>query len=553
MTQVNDSGFFSQTAPSPIGLIFIGSATDGNPNTILTINGPQDAINQLKGGDGLQACLLAFNPSSEVKGPSSLKFIRPELATQATSTIGAAINLLTIPYGTLANLTKWMVQAGSVSGYKVSLGFDFVGPGGQLYPTVSQDNTGLNVFSVYYTGVGTVPTVTVSDTQLVLANTGGVGLTITFTSTMTVQQVVSQINNTAGWVATVLDPNSSDLVSTLFDLVSAAVVGITALAAKTLTANVTAVTRWINSTVSYFTAVRQATPATLPTSSAWTYATGGTTPAVANIDWQNAYTTSQGINGVNVISPVIGSATIWAMNDTNCSYMTALGQWRIGYVGDVSGQPLATEMTDVQALNSSYTTLVYPENKGTDYNGNAVTFPPYLIACQVAGARAGTTPPHKMTQVTLNSTGVGVLLTRGPLGTIAQANAAGIAALAPNSNGQVVLTWDRTTWLQDGKYDKVENLVRLGLGMMVQTQNAILQKNAGSVVTPTLLGHVKGDLLTDLINWFNKGLLAVAPQASDITLTANGQIVTGSANLQVGVPGNYWVLTLYPTAYSGTV
>lgn len=554
VTLVNDTNFVAPITPSPIGLILIGPVSDGQPNTLLTINGPQDAINKLKGGDGLNACLLAFAPSNEVSGPTSLTFIRPELSTQSTSAIGTVINLTSTSYGTLANLAKWQIITGSTSGFKVLLGLDYTGPGGQTYPTVSQDNTGLKVFSLYYDGTGTTPTYTVNDTELVLAATGGTGLTVTFTQTMTLQQLVNQINNTAGWVAAILEPNAGDLVYSLFDNVgTATAVGLTAPAAVTLTANVTAVVRWINSTGSYFTAVRQSSPATVPTSATWTYATGGTKPTAANTDWQNAYNTAQNVTGIAIISPIVGSSAIWAMNDAHCAYMTGLGQPRQGYVGDLIGQPLATEVTNVQALNSPYTSFVYPGNKWTDYDGNATTFAPYFVAAQIAGARAGAVPPNKMTQVSIYSNGVEVLLTPGPSGTVAQANAAGIAALAPNSSGQVVLSWDRTTWLQDTKYDKVENLVRLEEGQIVQSQNAILQKYAGSVVTPNLLGHVKGELLADLVNWYGKGILAVPPQASDITLTANGSIVSGSANLQIGVPGNYWVLTLYPTAYSGTV
>lgn len=550
-TLVNDSNFGMQPSQSPLGLILIGPATDGKPNTALTINGPQDAINQLKGGDGLQACLLAFNPSDEVSGVNSLTFIRSELATQATSAIGSVINLTATSYGTLANLAKWMVQAGTNSGFKVSLGSDFVGPGNQVFPTVVQDNVGLNVLSLYYSGTGTTPTVTVSDSQLVLAVTGGTGFTVAFTPAMTVQQLVNQINNTAGWVATVLDPNASDLVESLFDSKSAQAVGTTSVTQTTLTANVAAVVNWINLAASYFTATRQANPVSVPTSSTWTYATGGTTPAAANADWQNAYTTAQQVTGVYVISPVVGSASIWAMNDAHCAYMTSLGVWRQGYVGDVLGQALTAEITNVKALNSMYTSMVYPGQKGTDYNGNAVTFAPYLVAAQVAGARAGIVPPGKLTQVHFNSNGPEIVLTPGPQGTLSQANAAGIAALAPDSTGKVVLSWDRTTWLQDSKFDKIENLTRMALGMIVSSQNAILTKNAGSPVTPTLLGHVKGSLLADLTNWYNAGLIVVAPQASDITLTANGATVIGLANLQIGQPGNYWVLTLYPTAFAG--
>lgn len=545
---LNDNNLLAPPSTPGLGLLLIGPATDGQPNTPITISSPQEAINKLKGGDLLQACLLAFNPSREVQGVNSLTVIRPEQATPATSTIGTVINLTTTSYGVQANLAKWMVQAGTTSGYKVSLGFDFVGPGGQTYPTVTQDNVGLNVLSIYYTGTGTTPTVTVTDSSLTLTVTSGTGGTINFTNTMTVQQLVNQINAISGWMATVLDPNANDLVQALFDNVSSKAVGTTAATATVLTANVTAVVRWINSTGSYFTATRQANAATVPTFSGWTYATGGTTPTASNSDWQNAYTTAQGVTGIAIVCPVNSSSSIWAMNDAHCAYMTGLGQWRRGYVGDALGQTLTTEITNAAVLNSQYTSVVWPGSKGVDYNGNNTTFAPYLVACQIAGARAGNPPPGKITNTSIISQGLETALTPAQ---VAQANAAGIACLRTTQQGTVVLSWDRTTWIQDTKYDKVENLTGLAAGMIVQTQNAVLRKYVGRPVTPQLLGHIQGDLLADLTNWYQAGLLAVAPKLADINVTANGQVITASASVAIIVPGNYIVLTLNAYAYSG--
>lgn len=548
---VNDSALLAPSSTGGLGLLLIGPATDGQPNTPLTISSPQDAVNQLKGGDLLQGCLLAFNPSSALNGVSSLTVIRPELATAATSAIGTVIDLTTTGYGVLANLSKWMVQTGTTSGYKVSLASDFVGPGGKTYPVVSQDNVGLNALSIYYTGAGTTPTVTVSDTQLVLAVTGGTGLTVTFTGTMTLQQLANQINGISGWVATVLDPNINDLVSGFFDYVSTAkAIGTSSATATTLTANVYAVTQFINQSGAYFTAVRQTNPASAATSNAWTYATGGTTPAATNSDWQNAYTTAQTLTGISIVNPVAGSAAIWAMNDAHCAYMTELNQWRSGYVGDILGQSLATETTNVQALNSQYTSMVWPGQKGYDYNGNYVTFAPYLMACAVAGARAGNPPPGWLTQQPFTSYGMETSLTPAQ---VAQANTAGIACFMTNEQGIVVLSWDRTTWLMDSKYDKVENLTHVAAGMIVATQNKVLKKYVGQPVTPVMLGHLKGDLLADLNAWYQNGILAVQPALTDITVTASGQVINSSANVTIIVPGNYVALTLNATAYSGTV
>jgi hypothetical protein len=548
---LNSSNFGAPSSTSGLGLLLIGPATDGKPNTPITISSPQQALNILKGGDLCQACILAFSPSDQVAGVNSVIVLRPELATQATSTIGSVISLLTTSYGLPANLTKWMVQSGSVSGYKVSLASDFIGPGGANYPPISQDNIALTVLSIYYNGVGTSPKYTVSDTQLVLSNTGGTGLTVTFTSTMTVQQLVNQINGTPGWVAVVLDPNANDLVTSLFDYVGVATsINVAGTPTPTmLTANVDAVMNWINSTESYFTAVRQANSATVTTSSTWTYATGGTTPTAANADWQACYTTAQALTTIGVVTPVIGSASVWAMNNAHCSYMTGLGIYRIGYVGDISGQSLATEVANAAALNSEYTSMVWPEQYNTDISGTYRVFAPYLIAAQVAGARAGSPPPIALTNAALTSSGMAQILSPAQ---VAQANAAGIACLKTTPTGTVVLSWDRTTWLQNTSYSMVENLSHLAAGIIIADLQATLDNYKGPAMTPQRLGHLQSDLFSRLTYWYQNNLIAVLPQLSDVQLTCTGQIVLGSAGAAIIVPTNYLVLTLNAVAFSGS-
>lgn len=550
---INDSNYQAPPNATGLGLLLIGPATDGQPNTPLTISSPQNAINQLKGGDLCQGCLNAFNPSDELKGVSSLTVIRTDPATQATSAIGTVIGLVTTGYGTQANLSKQMVQAGSVSGYKVSLASDFVGPGGQTYPTVPLDNIGLSGISIYYSGAGTTPKYTVSDSALVLTATGSeTGGTIAFTSTMTVQQLVNLINGFPGWSATVLDPNSSNLVTAYFDNVSTAtVVGTTSPTAVTLTANAFAVVAWINSTGPYFTAVRNANPVTIPTSSSWTYATGGTTPTATNSNWSAAYTTAQSLTGIAVVTPVIGSAAIWAMNDAHCAYMTSLNQKRVGYLGDILAQSQAAEQANVLALNSCYTSLVWPEQKKYDMNGNFVLMAPYLMACAIAGVRAGNPPPAALTGASIVSSGMGVVLTPAQ---VAAANAAGICCFMQDTTGAVVISWDRTTWLQGTQYDKVENMSAVAEAIIISDLLPICQSYVGPPPTLQRCGHLQGNLFSQLTNEYQNGLLAAPPIMNNISVTVAGQVYSVSvADCEIIVPGNYVGLTLNATAFSGSV
>ena len=544
---VNDSQFNAPTTTGGLGTLFIGPGTDGEPNTLYNFTTPAQATATIKGGDGLQAVLNAFAGAN--KGPgtlSSVSWIRPEQATQATSNIQSSgavtqIVLTTTSYGTLANSSKWMVQTASTTGYKVSQATDFVGPGGQTYPAPpAQDNINLPIITIACTA--TTPTVTITDTSFEVLSAGTSLITVTLSSSVTVQQLVNQLNQISSITATVADPNPQDATGALFDNLTSQSISATA---STLYGNVTAVVRYFNNANLYFTAVRQANATSLATSSAWTYATGGTTPTASNSDWQNAYTTAQSVSGIALIAPASSSTTIWAMNDAHCAYMASIGQPRKGYVGDASGQTLATELTNASALNSQYTSVVWPEQKGTDYNGNSTTFAPYLVAASIMGQRAATPAQDALTQQPVLSNGMGQTVTPSM---VAQGLAGGLCILAPDQSGTVVCQQDRTTWLQSTAYDKVENSTGLVVNLITIDLLATLQPFIGKPVSQTQVALAADAILNRLVYFYGLGYLVTAPSASDISLTGSGNTITGNVNAAVAVPTDYIVLQLTPTA-----
>ncbi len=550
---VNDQNFQGAPAAGGLGLILIGPATDGQPNTAIPISGPSQALAVLKGGDLLQGALLAFQGAAKAGGGVPLTVIDPTPRTQATSAINNAssveqIALTSTSYGTLANSSKWMVQAGSTSGYKVSQATDFVGPAGATYPSNTTDNVSLTGLSIYYSGTGTAPTYTVSDSQLVLtATTSDVGGTVNLTSTTTIQQAVNQINQLAGWNATVVDPNPQDIAAAFFDNVStAATVSTSSTTPTNLTANVTAVVRYFNNLNLYFTAVRQAGATSLATSGTWTYAAGGTSPTATNTNWQNAYTTAQSVTGISLISCVSDSYSIWDMNDAHCQYMASIGQPRRGYLGDTSGQALSTETAQAALLNSARSSIVWPEQYGTNFNGVAQTlFAPYLVACGIIGQRAATIAYRALTQQPVVSGGMGVSVAPSSVST---GLSGGVAVIAPNQAGVPVLQHDETTWLQSTAYNLVENSTGLVADLISADLNAVLATFVGQPVTATTVSVAQSLVLSHLVNWYNSGFLAVAPTAANVSLTGSGDTITGTAQIALDVPANYIVLQLTPVA-----
>ena len=547
--QINDSAMVQNLSNAANGLLLLGSSTDGEPQNVYTFTSPSSAIATLKGGPLLQATLNAFNPSPIIPGAPFISCIRVDEAggtlagnTILNATTGTCITLTPTSYGAAANSLKWMLSTGTLQGYQFSMAND-LSPvaGGLVLPTFTLNNIALYGITVYYSGVGTVPTYTVTSTSIsfsaTVSGTPTVLATITFTSTMTIQALVNQINQNADLVAAVADPNPNDLVSSLFDIVATAPLGTTSTAATSVTANATAIVRAINAASGgYFTAVKSPT-ATIPaTTSTWTYISGATTTAPQNTDWQSAYTFAQTLNNIYAVTPVINTYAIWSMNDAHCQYMQSIGLPRRGYVGDSVGQLLSVETAFASTLNSNRTSIVWPGATGFDYNGNATTFAPYYVAAMMASMRCGAAPTRALTNTQLNVTGLETQVTPQ---TVATALTGGVDVLYPNFKNQVTVAHDITTWLSSTAIDKVENNVGMEVDVIYQDLWNLFSTYIGLPDDSTVQANLSATTLDRLTYWYEQGYLAASPSASNINLTFSGTIITGSINIAITSPINY--------------
>ncbi len=553
-------------------LFLLGSATDGQPQTPITVNSPAQAFSVFKDGNLVQAAVYAFNGSPVAPGPSSITVLRVDEATQATANLqngaNTEITLTSTSYGTLANLVKYQIAAGSSHGYKVTIASDYTGPA-TTAASVSQDNVYLPVLSVYYSGTGTSPTVTVTDTQITYtATTSDTGGSVTFTAGMTVQQLVNQLNQFTGWSTTVADPNPLDLLiptdtvpgsttlslPALLDNISSTTVSTSASSPTTLYANIAAVVRLLNNGTfqPWVTAVRAANATTLADTTNWVYLAGGTVTAPASTDWQTGFNNLETVQGLGVVVPVTqatsATTSVGAMAVSHCEYMTGIGQQRIAILGDQLGQTLAEEITNAQGYMSPLAVLRWPGFKTTgDIYGNQSLQPPYMEAARTAGILVGSPPQQALTLLPVQALSLETSLSSS---NIDSAILGGICVTKQSASGGFVIASGVTTWSNSTQFDKVNINSEVIEGVIIADLKQVLEQQLvgfNSNLSPQTAAMAYGIVNQRLSYWASRGLLvgdSTNPPYSNIQVTVSSNAVQVTANIHPANTTNFATVKL---------
>lgn len=553
MSAVNDSAMFNPNLSVGNVLAVIGPSAGGQPNTALRFGSAADAAAALRSGDLLDAITRAFDPSSDVAGPSTVIAVRVNPATQAALSLlnasaQAVISLASTDYGLYTNQIKAKIEAGSVSGFKLTTQL-----GNSYY---SQDNVARQAFSVQYTGAQLTATMTVGATSVSLAAPAGTTLaTFDLNVYKTVQQLVDAINTTSGFTATVLGGNGGTAALNGLDGVTAQDVK-TAL--YTATANLQAVVDWFNGqSEGFVTATRVAGATTVPALLPWTYLAGGSDGVTTNTQWAAAFTTLQTVDAQWIV-PASSDPSIHAMADAHCSFMSTVGRMeRRAIVGPAIGTTDAQALTLTQAINSDRTSLTHLGIYDYDANGNWTLYPPYIAAAIIAGAFAGANPGTPLTNKSLKVRGVERNL-RNPTDTDPLITG-GVLCIESTSRGFRVVQ-SITTWLNNKNYNRVEVSTGVALDFTVRNVRNALEDLRGAKGTPITLAQAVARTETALRQLavpdpVGPGVLAgdaTNPPYKGITASLAGDVLAVSFQCSPVIPVNYIPVTVFAVPYSGT-
>ncbi len=548
---VDDSAMYNPNLSVGNVLAVIGPSTGGQPLEPLTFGNPQDAATALGSGDLVDAIVRAFNPSPQVTGPSKVVAVRVNPATPSVGVVKDAtgnpvINLSSTDYGLRTAQTRWKIEAGSTSGFRVTTAL-----GNNYY---SGDNIGLSPLSVAYTGAGATPTISVTDTTVTLA-AGGTSTPIDLTANPTVQALVDQINAVPDFVAAVVGPNSNAAALNGLDAQTNAVLSAAPLL---LTANLQAVITWFNSAADpLMTAARVDGAGTVPALSPFQFLTGGSDGITTTQQWQAAFTALQKADVQWVLS-ASGDPAVHAMADAHCQFMSNVARMeRRSFSGMPLGSTDAQALAETLQLNSDRSSLLHIGCYDYDVNGKLTLYPAYITAAFVAGGFAGLNPGQTMTNKVISVRGLERLL-QNPTDTDPLIQG-GVLCVESTKKGYKVVK-AITTWQENSNFNRVEVSVGAVMDFVSRNVRDILDDLRGDGGTPQLLADAvsRTDSTLALLSKAapaGPGCLvgdAQNPPFKNITASLNGDVVAVQFQCSPVIPANYILVTIYAVPYSGT-
>lgn len=549
---INDDAMQSQNLTTGNVLAYVGKAAGGKPKTVLEFGSPEQARATLRSGEMLDAVLAAFDPSEDTGSPSVVRVVRVNPAVQATlalkdATNNTVINLASANYGLLDNMVKVKVEAGSVEGKAISVGYD------SAY--IFGDNIGRAAFSIHYTGAQSSAKLSIMQTELVLTIGSGGSDTIKFSDYRTVSALVDKLNSIAGISASVMERSDNKATANGLDFVADMDIK---TAAYTVRSDLQAVVDWFNSTAfKYVTATRATTAGTLPVNIPYTFLSGGAEGVTTTTDWSDALVALQS-KPVNWISAITPDDAIHAMVDTHVAYCSeTLRRERRSILGTDLNTTDEVALQKAKNLNSKRTSLVHIGHYAYNTAGVLELRPAYMTAALVAAAFAGSAPGTALTNKTLkvkgwerdllNPTDTDPLL----LG--------GVMPVENTEEGYKVVQ-SITTWLGDQKYNNREQSCGAALDYTVIEVRKAIDALRGKNQTPILMSRAANIAKTTLTALAKPepqgpGVLAgddASPAFRNITASMSGDVISVQFECSPVIPNNYNLVTVYAVPYSGS-
>lgn len=554
----------SQGMSQPSGnarlVVLLGvSGGGGQPKTLQYLNGKQDAVNKLLNGPLQTSALRSFKD-----GNPSVAYMRVNPALQSTGTlqdvgVNTLANIKSEDYGVYTKRVSYQIQTATTQGLKATVALDGT--------TYSQDNIYQAALSIAYSGADASALVKVTNVSHQMTGSSGAASaealkwTADFTVYTTLAQLAAFINSQTGWVCTILSASTKGpSQDALDDTVTAGVQAKTGTA--TITATLGALITWLNNTP-LITATRVSGIGTLPVVNATpVYLTSGTDGTSTNTDWSAALTALQNVPQARVVVVATGDASIHAMVDTHCKYVSdpTVRQNRVQIAGGIAGEAVSATLVRSQGLNSRRTSLVWPGiQDNDDITGLVTTYDPFHLAAQAAGNLASQVVTTALTRKAVTCIGLeNNLQSTLQKSDYDQLCTNGVMALKfiQNDSGNA-FRWVRsiTTWMQDTALDNLELSMVCTEDYVTLAVGSAIDALVGSTGGPIGSGQVSSTVDTALRKLADPSQAVLVGDANmkpydNVVATLQGQQITVTFTATIPAPMNFFGVTMTFRAYS---
>jgi hypothetical protein len=373
----------SGTGAPTQSMVILGQSIGGKPGTMIPLTDISEARNTLVGGSLLDGVAHAFTGSKDFV-PQKVFAFRVNKGTRAAITLSSGTNeILEIKsrdYGVHTNQIKIWVRDGNAAGSKkvlVSYKGNEIDTGDILKKS----------FSVLYTGAETTASMSITATGMTLKSGSNTDLAVTWDECETIDDLVSQINDTGLYAATVIDVTPNAKTAELDTIEDASVFGTAKVFYSNLAAFINALRLKAGLYIGEIKLLSNTIRVVPESTEGYEYLDGAVAGSYNIGDWVDALELLEKEDVQSLTTPCdVRDVHVLIVN--HCVIMSTTTKKRERQY--LLGAPEGTSIEDGIALAAEFNSdlgsiIINSAIVGNPLTGAKETIPPALLACKVAG------------------------------------------------------------------------------------------------------------------------------------------------------------------------
>lgn len=535
------------TGVSSGNLCIIGTSMGGEPRKLLSVSDKAEAQELLVSGSLLEGVCQAFNGSNTYI-PQQVFCVRVNDGTQSSRVLkngsDTILTLKSSDYGVHMNQLKMWLKTGT-TGKKVVVNYK----GNKI----EIDNITKKSFSLLYIGEGENATCSINATGITLTtDVTADNLSVTWEECETIEELVSRINDTGVYSATLIDTTPDTPTAELDHVSNVSVI----TKAVTFNSDLQALIDALES-VQYIgkgNALLQGTNRYVPENDdGYVYFSGATAGTSTISDWQTVIADLEKYD-IQIIATPSTDSDVHNLIADHCASMSKVDKKkeRTCWLGTARGVSIDDGITLAKNFNSEFASLVITgANANNPLAGSAEDISPAMLACKCAGIESAIGVSNPLTNKAVKVNSFEKKYTTGELNKMI---ANGIVPFGENEEGELVCIRCMTTYQGNSLVLNERSMIRSVLYMDRDLRRAFASRTgtndepSESTIIATLNARAQLWYAEQLLTKSDSGELVQNPK-----VRFDGDKTYLTFDRYIRAPNNFTFITATNKVYSSTV